>query len=325
VRRSCSPCRDPSPSDPPAPLLSTPPSALTQPNPQGLKPSQESIEIVSKYVLFLRRQARDVARVWGSTARSSPPPQQLLLVYLANDILGKGRKRGIEFLDAFYPVLVQELPPMLAGAPADVRAEIGKVVALWVHARHFGNSGSQELQRIADGAGGSQGPARGEGASGASGSGDGKAEAPAGGGAEAAAGAGAAALRGAALAAQLAMEGAAAMGKAARDARLLAEGLARDGDSTKAYDSLLKARELLERECRARREALAALEAARAEQEALLGATEAAQGGVDELAVAVAGRMSREGGEGSLGEEDEEDEYDPLESLGEGSKRQRVA
>ena len=32
--------------------------------PQGLRPSQESVEIVSKYCLFLRTQAKDVARVW---------------------------------------------------------------------------------------------------------------------------------------------------------------------------------------------------------------------------------------------------------------------
>lgn len=60
----------------------------------------------------------------------------------------KGRRRGVEFLDAFYPVLLRTLPKMLAAANPAVRQELVRIVQIWIEVKHFGNTGTKALQDI---------------------------------------------------------------------------------------------------------------------------------------------------------------------------------
>jgi len=58
-----------------------------------LNSTQASIETVSEWVQFHRKEAARVVDVWDREFAKAPPPKRLTLLYLANDILQNTRKK----------------------------------------------------------------------------------------------------------------------------------------------------------------------------------------------------------------------------------------
>ncbi len=59
----------------------------------GMNSTQASIETVSNWCQFYRRQAPAVVGCWDAEFVKAPPPRRLLMLYLANDILQNSRKK----------------------------------------------------------------------------------------------------------------------------------------------------------------------------------------------------------------------------------------
>eukprot|EP01135_Chromosphaera_perkinsii_P011657 Nk52_evm1s2467 gene=Nk52_evmTU1s2467 len=72
---------------------------------KDLSGSQASIETISQWFQFYRRNAQDLVRVWVQEIRRAEPKRKLILFYLANDILQVSRKKGTEYIDTFKGVL----------------------------------------------------------------------------------------------------------------------------------------------------------------------------------------------------------------------------
>ena len=49
--------------------------------------TQQKIETLSSWCQFYRKEARKVVHVWEQELPRAPPPRQLAMAYLANDIL----------------------------------------------------------------------------------------------------------------------------------------------------------------------------------------------------------------------------------------------
>ena len=58
-----------------------------------LNSTQASIETVSEWVQFHRREAPNIVEIWDREFAKAPPPKRLTLLYLANDILQNSRKK----------------------------------------------------------------------------------------------------------------------------------------------------------------------------------------------------------------------------------------
>lgn len=60
---------------------------------ENLNSTQASIETLSNWCQFYRKQAQAVVSSWDAEFVRAPPQRRLLMLYLANDILQNSRKK----------------------------------------------------------------------------------------------------------------------------------------------------------------------------------------------------------------------------------------
>lgn len=70
-----------------------------------LNSTQVSIETVSRWVLHYRKHYQSITHVWLTFFQKGCPKKKLLLMYLANDVIQRSRKKGPEFGQSFEKVL----------------------------------------------------------------------------------------------------------------------------------------------------------------------------------------------------------------------------
>lgn len=114
-----------------------------------LNSTQESIETIANWCLFHRRNAQAVVTIWKQHLMGCETAQKLPMLYLANDILQKSRRRGSEFVEAFWPIM----PPALAHASYeccnDTRVKLRRLVSVWEERLVFGTSTDMNVLRNA--------------------------------------------------------------------------------------------------------------------------------------------------------------------------------
>ena len=68
-----------------------------------LNSTQASIETLSEWVQFHRRESTKIVEIWDREFAKAPPPKRLTLLYLANDILQNSRKKVESFPHRPWP------------------------------------------------------------------------------------------------------------------------------------------------------------------------------------------------------------------------------
>ncbi|EOD23183.1 hypothetical protein EMIHUDRAFT_195821 [Emiliania huxleyi CCMP1516] len=97
-----------------------------------LSESQQSIQTLSHWVAFHKANAAHAANVWADEAqRAADPHRQLLLVYLANDVMQNSRRKGTPCADAFASQMATVLPAAHAAATPTVRAKLERLLSIW--------------------------------------------------------------------------------------------------------------------------------------------------------------------------------------------------
>ncbi|KAI3427042.1 hypothetical protein D9Q98_006983 [Chlorella vulgaris] len=117
-----------------------------------LNPSQQSIEGTSAWCLFHRQDARRVAEVWEDYFSHADQAKRLAMVYLANDIVQNGRKKGKEFLEEFFRVLPRALRHLLGKGDEKTKQAVNKVIRVWDERKVFGSGGSKTFAEMVHGA-----------------------------------------------------------------------------------------------------------------------------------------------------------------------------
>lgn len=103
--------------------------------------SQQSIETLSHWCIFHRKNAKQVVETWVSQFHCSPREQRVSFLYLANDILQNSRRKGSEFVVEFWRVLPDALNDVLEnGNDSDKRAAL-RLVGIWEERKVFGSRG----------------------------------------------------------------------------------------------------------------------------------------------------------------------------------------
>ena len=97
----------------------------------NLNSTQQSIETVSAWCSFYRKDARKVVSVWEQEFVKMPMPKQLAMAYLANDILQNSRKKGPEFVHEFHRTLPRAVKHMLKHGDDKVKRAINRLVDIW--------------------------------------------------------------------------------------------------------------------------------------------------------------------------------------------------
>ena len=97
----------------------------------NLNSTQQSIETVSAWCSFYRRDARKVVSIWEQEFVKMPMPKQLAMAYLANDILQNSRKKGPEFVHEFYKTLPRAVKHLLKHGDDKVKKAVNRLVDIW--------------------------------------------------------------------------------------------------------------------------------------------------------------------------------------------------
>lgn len=98
---------------------------------QNLNSTQQSIETISSWCAFHRKDARRVVSVWEHEFGKMPMAKQLAMMYLANDIIQNSRKKGPEFVHEFYRTLPRAVRHMLKHGDDKVKRAINRLVDIW--------------------------------------------------------------------------------------------------------------------------------------------------------------------------------------------------
>lgn len=106
-----------------------------------LNASQQSIETLSHWCIFHRKKAKEIVDTWASKLRAAPKEQRVPFLYLANDILQNSRRKGPEFVNAFWTVLPAVLRDVLETGDDAVRNSANRLVNIWEERRVFGSRG----------------------------------------------------------------------------------------------------------------------------------------------------------------------------------------
>jgi hypothetical protein len=96
-----------------------------------LSDSQASIQTLSHWVQYHKKACVESAAAWAAETLRVPPNRQLVLVYLANDILQNSRRKGPEFVKSYGPQMVTVLPKVYAAASSSVQAKLQRLLGIW--------------------------------------------------------------------------------------------------------------------------------------------------------------------------------------------------
>ncbi|KAG0569393.1 hypothetical protein KC19_6G087500 [Ceratodon purpureus] len=113
-----------------------------------LNPSQQSIETLSHWCIFHRKKAKEIVDTWASKFHAAPKEKRVPFLYLANDILQNSRRKGPEFVNAFWTVLPAVLRDVLDTGDETVRNSAYRLVNIWEERRVFGSRGQSLREEL---------------------------------------------------------------------------------------------------------------------------------------------------------------------------------
>ncbi|CAK0785770.1 hypothetical protein CVIRNUC_008981 [Coccomyxa viridis] len=114
-----------------------------------LNNSQQSIESLSNWCTFYRKDAKKVVKLWENEfARAPDIDRQITLLYLANDILQNSRRKGPEFVNEFYHVMPRPISHLLKHGDSKVQQKVDRLVAIWDERKVFGQSGTKPFKEL---------------------------------------------------------------------------------------------------------------------------------------------------------------------------------
>ncbi|CAA6668340.1 unnamed protein product [Spirodela intermedia] len=96
-----------------------------------LNSSQQSIETLSHWCIFHRKNAKQVVETWDRQFHCAPKSQWVSFLYLANDILQNSRRKGLEFVNEFWKVLPDALNNVMENGDEFGRSAAVRLVDIW--------------------------------------------------------------------------------------------------------------------------------------------------------------------------------------------------
>ncbi|KAL5213987.1 hypothetical protein ABZP36_003139 [Zizania latifolia] len=104
-----------------------------------LNNTQQSIETLSYWCIFHRKDAEKIVQTWEKQFHSSGNEQKTPFLYLANDILQNSKRNGTEFVEEFWKVLPGALKNVAENGDDRGKKVVGRLVEIWQERRVFGS------------------------------------------------------------------------------------------------------------------------------------------------------------------------------------------
>eukprot|EP01116_Phalansterium_solitarium_P023689 TRINITY_DN8427_c0_g1_i2.p1 TRINITY_DN8427_c0_g1~~TRINITY_DN8427_c0_g1_i2.p1 ORF type:complete len:506 (+),score=111.64 TRINITY_DN8427_c0_g1_i2:109-1626(+) len=93
--------------------------------------TQQAIETVSRWIIYHRKRHSQSVALWEKEFRKADKDQQLVFIYLANDIIQGSRKKGIEFVKEFSKILKSCLADLGRGCDEETLRKVNRVLSVW--------------------------------------------------------------------------------------------------------------------------------------------------------------------------------------------------
>jgi len=98
-----------------------------------LTESQNSINTLSLWLLHHKKFAQDAAKVWFDELKKTKGSRQLILLYLANDVIQNGKRKGTvsEYIRTFQSVMVPAMAVCGKNPDPKTRPKIQRIIQIW--------------------------------------------------------------------------------------------------------------------------------------------------------------------------------------------------
>jgi len=96
-----------------------------------LNGSQQSIQTLSQWLVFHRKNAKTIVQVWQTQLIQTKTKKKLVFLYLANDVIQHSRKKGPEFIRAFGGVLITAFTHVAKHSDDKTFASVNRMLKIW--------------------------------------------------------------------------------------------------------------------------------------------------------------------------------------------------
>lgn len=91
----------------------------------------ESIQSTASWMIRHVKYAARIVAIWSKITVGSQPKHQLVLFYLANDVIQKSKRNAPAYLPAFQSVLPATLQSVVSGTSGELPQKVARVLAIW--------------------------------------------------------------------------------------------------------------------------------------------------------------------------------------------------
>ncbi|XP_022092169.1 regulation of nuclear pre-mRNA domain-containing protein 1B-like [Acanthaster planci] len=104
----------------------------------ALTNSQQSIQTMSLWLIHHRKHARKIVKTWYIELKRAKAKRKLVFIYLANDVVQNGKKKGTEFTKEFGTVIDHAFSHVLETAEDEkTRKALARVLSVWAERNVF--------------------------------------------------------------------------------------------------------------------------------------------------------------------------------------------
>jgi regulator of Ty1 transposition protein 103 len=111
-----------------------------------LSHTQESIQVVSFWLLFHRKHAKESVRIWQEELNKALPQRKLFFLYLANDVIQSSKKKSDDFTVEFSKVLAQVFSNSFKFVSDEIKPKIKRILDVWRERKVYSVDFIQNLQ-----------------------------------------------------------------------------------------------------------------------------------------------------------------------------------
>ncbi|XP_075535948.1 uncharacterized protein LOC142571468 isoform X1 [Dermacentor variabilis] len=108
--------------------------------------TQDSVQTLSLWIIHHRAHHRKIVDIWTKVLKKSKPVHRLTMLYLANDVLQNGKRKGVQqFVESFGDVLPEQTPLF---RDERIAKQVDRVFSIWAERSVFSSDFIKGLKEM---------------------------------------------------------------------------------------------------------------------------------------------------------------------------------
>ena len=126
---------------------------------QNVTMTEKAIHHAGAKLVFWKRNAHDVVKLWDQEFRASDMEKRLCLFYLADNTVQSSKPAGVQYIEAFAAILPEALRHMMKHSDTRTQQKLKHVVDVWRKRMVWGNRLQGKFDSLVAGVEASEEPA----------------------------------------------------------------------------------------------------------------------------------------------------------------------